>query len=260
MGEENEKDSGKKEEGKKNEKFPKQPKSDSQLNDSRGQYKYRLESVTQLKKIIDQISNSTASLVEPDEYSRKEMSKYASTDNSVLAVKGYGRHYKARASRLSNAKNSCVVVMGIIVVLMICFFSNYGNYFLRDWVLLGLLSDENTPNTRIPAEYMILSFYICKMLIFALLVALFVWVSRIFSQLRRLEITYLDKAIISELYSEIMHKAVDSEIEVVRPYALSYIFAPILLHSEVNSDQDGVFGHLNLATAIESIKSKSKES
>ena len=91
---------------------------------------------------------------------------------------------------------------------------------------------ENAPdflNEKLSVNFFIAVYLTTKFVLFAFLVSAFAWLTKIFSQLRRLEITYRDKKIITETYRHIF---ADEDAPIAKEEALKVIFEPALLLSE----------------------------
>jgi hypothetical protein len=137
--------------------------------------------------------------------------------SGVVASMDFYKNFDAKRNSLAKIK---YLVMAVLFVFFLCIVSF--EYYCLSWSL-----EEDSPNNS-QFKISILG----KFTVFIFMVSVFAWMARIFNQIRRLEITYGDKAIIAKTYESFLKGAEDNETMLMKKAALKTLFEPTLVQAE----------------------------
>lgn len=174
--------------------------------------------------------------------------------------------FSRRANKIGKWKWLVFIFLIFLLGLIVAFPSLYGSvseklcaqYDLKCALIPTFTSEEqHLDNMKVvlndKQKFYDLIFYVFiigKIVLFAFLISTFAWVAKIFNQLRRLEITYRDKAIVAETYLAFLIDSDDETISSMKDYALKTIFEPSLIQSERSKEACADDDHDNLSSAL----------
>jgi hypothetical protein len=183
--------------------------------------------------------------------SRLPLSNRVRPEEYKIEIKKLPEVFHKAAVRVRNGKYWVIGLIVIIIALIIslpCWYSDYAKVIILNE--LQAFSEE-----KFSSSFLLSVYLVSKFVIFAFLVSILGWLIKIYNSLRRLEITYHDKAATAETFA-LLYVDDDARLD---EHAFGLFFEPTLQQAEKQKQHDHEH-HTHLADSMADLIDKIVES